>query len=265
MSELGYQQEQAFDNYFALHEASEVDASGVALGITDDGEKLVQISWATTDPESTGRDLTFERALPDSNDVIAIETNLFTGRQSSPYTVMTRVGDFDITSNGHYGDEITQQIQAFGADSIDSRLFTPAIKVLHEYNGTTPQSNVSRTALVGMMQSPDAGPVGDLFLGKSPRFIDGFRADMLSPFVHGLFVDPGIAGAVSTHREGPFTYHSEDGIFFIPVQTDAAETAEVFWDALPSANVAGLAVKTRNIKTGEMVVKIMSRLSGHPV
>ncbi len=213
---------------------------GIVLGVTPNGEKLVQIYWIMGRSEN-------------SRNRIFIEENGFVrtkafdeSKLSDPsliiYYPLKAFGPFHIISNGDQTDTVYDYLST--GSSFEEALMT------REFEPDAPNFT---PRITGIMQL-DGKNIYSLALLKTQG---GDPNTCVRSFFHYEKTIPGQGHCIHTYEKDGEVLPSFSGEpYLMPIPDSAEEALSAYWELLNPDNRISLLVKTIEIKTGNVEIKI---------
>ncbi len=216
---------------------------GIILGVTPNGEKLVQIYWIMGRSEN-------------SRNRIFIEENGFVrtkafdeSKLSDPsliiYYPLKAFGQFHIISNGDQTDTVYDYLST--GSSFEEALMT------REFEPDAPNFT---PRITGIMQL-DGNNIYSLALLKTQG---GDPNTCIRSFFHFEKPIHGLGHCIHTYEKDGDVLPSFGGEpYLMPIPDSAEEALSTYWELLNPDNRISLLVKTIEIKTGNVEIKIKNR------
>lgn len=216
---------------------------GIVLGATRDGQKLVQIYWIMGRSEnSRNRVFIEEKGF--------VRTKAFDeSKLSDPsliiYYPLKAFGQYHIISNGDQTDTVYDYLQT-GASFYDGLM-------TREFEPDAPNYTPRITGLIEL----DGKNAYSLAILKTEA---GDANTCVRHFFHYEKVIPGFGHCIHTYAgDGKVLPSFVGEPYLMPVPDSMDETLDAYWNLLNEENRVSLLVKTIEIKTGNVEIKIKNR------
>lgn len=216
---------------------------GIVLGMSNDGNKLIQIYWIMGRSENSRN-----RIFVEDNGSVrtkAFDESKLTDPSLIIYYPLRHIGKYHIISNGDQTDTVYDTIKAGG--SFESALmtrtfepdapnFTPRITGLMELNGKIAYS---------------------LSILKTQN---GDSKTCIRSFFNYDKANPGLGHCIHTYdKDGDVLPSFSGEPYLLPVFDSLEENIESYWDMLDSNNRISLLAKSIEVDSGKVEIKIKNR------
>ncbi|NLM72686.1 MAG: inosine monophosphate cyclohydrolase [Clostridiaceae bacterium] len=216
---------------------------GIVIGKTPDGSKLVQIYWIMG-RSANSRNRIFVR----ENDFVrtkAFDESKITDPSLIIYYPLKVFDKYHIISNGDQTDTVFDTLKAGGTfeEALmtrefepDAPNFTPRITGIIELNG---KNDYSLSIIKTQNNNPEI---------------------CIRNFYHYEKSIPGLGHCIHTYAmDGEVLPSFEGEPYLMPIYDSIDENVEKYWNMLNQENIISLLVKTIEISTGDVEIKIKNR------
>lgn len=216
---------------------------GIVLGVTPNGEKLVQIYWIMGRSENSRN-----RIFVEENGFVrtkAFDESKLSDPSLIIYYPLKAFGQYHIISNGDQTDTVYDYLSTGSSfeEALMTRVFEP------DAPNFTPR-------ITGIMQL-DGKNIYSLAILKTQG---GDPNTCVRHFFHVEKPMPGLGHCIHTYEgDGDILPSFNGEPYLMPIPDSAEEAVSNYWELLNPDNRISLLVKTIEIKTGNIEIKIKNR------
>lgn len=216
---------------------------GIVLGVTQDGQRLVQVYWIMGRSENSRN-----RVFVEENGFVrtkAFDESKLTDPSLIIYYPLKAFGQYHILSNGDQTETVYDSLQTGGTfeEALATRTFEP------DAPNFTPR-------ITGLM-ALDGKNIYTLSILKTE---EGNPETCVRNFFHYEKPLKGLGHCIHTYSGDGEVLPSFSGEpYLMPIPDSIDEALELYWDLLNEENRVSLLVKTIEMKTGAVEIKIKNR------